>query len=114
MRFPVIARKFPVPLKKFPVPSPREFAKIIEQCQHVTGELEARSGYFCKNTLFFPCLTGNSAETGSLQTACTANESAFSLSDLRPQPDRPKTPAISGFFARDMAGRVTGRDGYLP
>ncbi len=61
MRFPVIARKFPVRLKKFPVLSLREFAKIIEQCQHVTGELAARSGCFCKNSLFFPCLTGNSA-----------------------------------------------------
>ena len=60
MRFPVIARKFPVRLKKFPVPSLREFAKIIEQCQHVTGKFEARLGCFCKNSLFFPCLTGKS------------------------------------------------------
>ena len=60
MHFPVIARKFPVPLKKFPVPSLREFAKIIGQCQHVTGKFEARLGCFCKNSLFFPCLTGKS------------------------------------------------------
>ncbi len=60
MRFPVIARKFPVRLKKFPVPSLREFANIIRQCQHVTGKFEARLGCFCKNSLFFPCLTGNS------------------------------------------------------
>ena len=60
MRFPVIARKFPVRLKKFPVPSLREFAKIIEQCQHVTGKFKARSGCFCENSLFFPCLTGKS------------------------------------------------------
>jgi len=60
MCFPVIARKFPVRLKKFPVPSLREFAKIIEQCQCVTGKFEARSGCFCKNSLFFPCLTGKS------------------------------------------------------
>ncbi|MFQ5618227.1 MAG: hypothetical protein ACE5FR_04575, partial [Rhodospirillales bacterium] len=58
MRFPVIAGKFPVRLKKFPVPSLREFAKIIEQYQHVTGKFEARSGCFRKNSLFFPCLTG--------------------------------------------------------
>ena len=61
MRFPVIARNFPVRLKKFPVPSLREFAKIIEQCQHVSGKFEARFGCFCKNSLFFPCLTGNPA-----------------------------------------------------
>jgi hypothetical protein len=42
MRFPVIANKFPVRLKNFPVPSLREFAKIIEQCQLVTGKFEAR------------------------------------------------------------------------
>ncbi len=59
-------------------------------------------------------IAGQTRETGSLQTVRTANQSAFSLFELRPQPDRPKTPAISGFFARDMAGRVTGRDGYLP
>ncbi len=64
MRFPVIARKFPVP-------SLREYAKIIEQCQHVTGKFEARLGCFCKNSQFFPCLTGKSPETDSPETAST-------------------------------------------
>jgi hypothetical protein len=26
-----------------------------------------------ENSLFFPCITGNTLETGSLRTACTAN-----------------------------------------
>ncbi len=31
------------------------------------------AGYICENSLFFPCLTGNSEETGSQQTPCTAS-----------------------------------------
>ena len=82
MSFPVIARKCPVRLKKFPVPSSREFAKIIEQCQHVIGKFEVRQSCFCKSSLFFPCLAGKSAasapETSSLKTACTASKSSIS------------------------------------
>ena len=55
-------------------------------------------------SLFIRELAGQTRETGSLQTVRTANQSAFSLSDLRPQPDRPKTPAISGFLRGTWLG----------
>ena len=43
-KFPIPFRNFPVRLNKFPVPSLRDFAKIIGQCQHVTGKIEAQLG----------------------------------------------------------------------
>ena len=55
-------------------------------------------------SLFNREFAGQTRETGSLQTVRTANQSAFSLSDLRPQPDRPKTPAISGFLRGTWLG----------
>ena len=102
MRFPVIARKFPVRLKKFPVPSLREFAKIIEQCQDITRKFEARSGCFCKNSLFFPCLTGNSAfrnqrtvRSGLPPPGARADPLPPVGRDLRTRPRPRKTAALS-------------------
>ncbi len=43
-------------------------------------------------------------ETGSLKTACTANQSAFSGSDLRPWAGRPKTPAVPGLLRGTRPG----------
>jgi hypothetical protein len=42
----------------------REFSRLGHMKWRIAGDI-------CENSLFFPCLTGKSPETGSLQTACT-------------------------------------------
>ncbi len=59
MRFPVIAKKFPVPLKYFPVPLRREFTQKLVLYQQLTRSQFAEFGSIPRNSLFFPCLTGN-------------------------------------------------------
>ncbi len=67
-------------LKKFPVMSFREFGQKARELSGL-GHMNRRfAGYICENSLFFPCLTGNSGETGSLETASTTTETVYSHS----------------------------------
>ncbi len=47
----------------------------LSRLDHVNRRI---AGYICENSLFFPCLTGNLGETGSLETPCTASKSLIS------------------------------------
>ncbi len=76
--FSVPGQKFPVRLKKFPVMLFREFGKKSQGTQPLRPYKSAICGLIRENSLFFPCLTGKSAETGSLETPCTASKSLIS------------------------------------
>ncbi len=59
-----------------------------------------------ENPLFFPCLTGNLAETGSLETPCTTTETVFSQSAR----DFGAKPRGSAGFGRSLANSYSRGD----
>ena len=71
--------QLPDTILKFPVSISREF---LEKAQPMCGDFLAQmpgSRRKWKNSLYFPCLTGNlAAETGSIETASSASQSAIS------------------------------------
>ena len=72
-KFPVPRISVPVRVLNFPVMFCREFTGKTACFQWVTAGHRPEFAHFRENSLFFPCLTGKSEETSSLQTASTAN-----------------------------------------
>ncbi len=110
LRFPVIAIKFPVPLKYFPVPLRREFAQKLVLYQQLTRLRLAGIGSISRNSLFFPCLTGNLPARPQRRVRLRLPAQPTSLHSHCPtfghSPIARKPPRFPGF----CAGHGWGRD----
>ena len=94
-KFPVPRINVPVRVLNFPVMFCREFTGKTACFQWVTTAHRPEFAHFRENSLYFPCLTGKSEETGSQQTAPTASHPGEAVSSSHRAAKPRKTGPVS-------------------